>query len=403
MTRKTPSWSELRPLIGFQAPAIRQQDRVAAAVTIGDLRKLALKRAPRSVFDYVDGAAESERSLSRSRSAFAQVEFQPRVLQDVRDVSTASTILGEPADMPLVCAPTGFTRMMHTEGEPAVVRAAQRAGIPYSLSTVGTTDPETLQEVAPQARRWFQLYVWNDRDASGSLVKRAQEAGFEALVFTVDTPVAGQRLRDVHNGLTVPPKLTLSTLADMALHPSWWLDLLTTDTLEFATLASFDGTVAELVNAMFDPSISYTDLDFLRELWNGPLIVKGIQTVEDARECVERGADGIVVSNHGGRQLDRAPTPLLVLPEIVEAVGDQLEIYLDGGITNGADVIAGIAAGAQACLIGRAYLYGLMAGGEAGVDRALEILQSQMSRTMQLIGVKSIDELTPEHVRLPER
>lgn len=374
-----------------------------AAATIADLRRLALRRAPRSVFDYVDGAAESERSLSRSRRAFAEVEFQPRVLQDVRDVSTTSAILGRAAGLPLVCAPTGFTRMMHTEGEPAVVRAAHRAHIPYALSTVGTTDPETLQEVAPDARRWFQLYVWNDRDASGSLVKRAQAAGFEALMFTVDTPVAGQRLRDVHNGLTVPPKLTLSTLADMALHPSWWLDLLTTDTLEFATLASFDGTVAELVNAMFDPSISYTDLDFLRDLWDGPLIVKGIQTVDDARECVARGADAIVVSNHGGRQLDRAPTPLLVLPDIVAAVGDQMEVYLDGGITNGADVVAGIAAGAQACLVGRAYLYGLMAGGEAGVDRALEILASEMSRTLQLLGVTTIEELTPDHVRLPSR
>ncbi|MGI9016614.1 MAG: alpha-hydroxy acid oxidase, partial [Euzebya sp.] len=353
-TRRLPSWSDLAPLIGLEPPRLRQSAKVAAAATIADLRRLALRRAPRSVFDYVDGAAESERSLFRARHAYAHVEFRPRVLTDVANVSTARMILGRSAALPLVCAPTGFTRMMHTAGEPAVVRAAHQAGIPYALSTVGTTDPEALQATAPDARRWFQLYVWHDRDASGSLVQRARDTGCEALVFTVDTPVAGQRLRDVRNGLTVPPQLTLSTLADMAMHPSWWFDVLTTPALEFATLAGFDGTVAELINTMFDPSISWADLAWLREQWDGPLIVKGIQVVEDARACLDHGVDAIVVSNHGGRQLDRAPTPLLALPDIVAAVGDQVEVMVDGGILHGADVVAALASGARACLIGRA-------------------------------------------------
>lgn len=402
-SRRLPAWPDLKPLVGFTPPAWRTTDRLAAAATIRDLALMARRRAPRAVFDYVDGAAESERSLSRARAAFAGVEFQPRVLCDVSGVSTASTLLGGRVSMPLACAPTGFTRMMHTDGESAVLRAAARAGVPYALSTVGTTDPETLAAVAPDARRWFQLYVWHDREASESLVDRARTAGFEALIFTVDTPVAGQRLRDVHNGLTVPPRLTAKTLADMALHPAWWFDILTTDPLRFATLASFDGTVAELVNAMFDPSISWRDVQWLRQVWEGPLIVKGVQTVADARQCAELGVDAIVVSNHGGRQLDRAPTPLLVLPQIVAAVGGQIEILLDGGITHGADVIAGVAAGATACLVGRAYLYGLMAGGEAGVDRALQILQDEMLRTMQLLGVRTVAELNPDHIRLPSR
>ncbi|HUG86435.1 MAG TPA: alpha-hydroxy acid oxidase [Euzebya sp.] len=401
--RRMPRWSELQPLLGVQRPTLSRAERVATAATIGDLRRIARRRAPRAVFDYVDGGAEDERSLSRSRQAFRDVEFRPRVLADVAGVSTTSTILGRPSAMPMALAPTGFTRMMHTAGEAAVVTAAHSRGIPYALSTMGTTTPEDLAGVAPDARRWFQLYVWNDRDATGSLVQRAADTGFEALMFTVDTPVGGARMRDVRNGLTVPPQLTLRTLSDMALHPAWWMDLLTTEPLEFATLSRFEGTVAEMINMMFDPSISWADLEWLREIWDGPLIVKGIQGVEDARRCVDRGVDAIVVSNHGGRQLDRAPTPLLVLPDIVAAVGADTEVYLDGGITNGADVIAGVAAGATACLIGRSYLYGLMAGGHAGVAQSLGILQGQMLRTMQLLGVTAVADLTPDHVVLPGR
>lgn len=303
--------------------------------------------------------------------------------------------------MPVVLAPTGFTRMMHTAGEPAVVCAAADAGLPYALSTMGTTSPEGVAAAAPTSRRWFQLYVWNDRDASLALLERARASGFEAVVLTVDTAVAGNRLRDVRNGLTIPPKLTGRTLLDMALHPAWWADVLTTDPLEFATLTSFDGTVAELVNAMFDPSMTWQDLAWLKEAWDGRLIVKGVQTAEDARLAVDHGADAVVMSNHGGRQLDRAPTPLLELPSVVAAIGEDAEVYLDGGVLSGADVVAAVAAGADAVLVGRAYLYGLMAAGEPGVRRALEILRADMTRTLQLMGVAAVGDLTPDHVRLP--
>lgn len=399
--RRLPRWEELEPLLGFQAPALTRAERMARAGSILDLRRIAYRRTPRAVFDYVDGAAESETSLRRARRAFRDVEFQPSVLRDVSEVDTSRTIMGKRSPVPFVLAPTGFTRMMHAEGEPSVARAAQAHGITYSLSTLGTTSPEGVAEAAPDLRRWFQLYVATDRKLADELLDRAGRAGFETLILTVDTAVGGLRLRDVRNGLTVPPKLTARTFLDMSIHPSWWMDLLTTEPLEFASLASFDGTVAELLDAMFDPTVRWADLDWLRERWDGPIVLKGIQSVTDAEEAVRRGVDGIVLSNHGGRQLDRAPTPFLQVPEVVDAVGDDLEVYVDGGITNGADIIAAIAAGARAALVGRVYLYGLMAGGYDGVNRALEILQADMERTLRLLGVTAVDDLTREHVRLP--
>jgi len=290
--------------------------------------------------------------------------------------------------------------MMHAQGEPAVARAAGRAGIPYGLSTMGTTSLEALAQAAPQTRRWFQLYLWRDRDASLDFVDRARTSGYEALVLTVDTPVAGVRLRDVRNGLTIPPSLTLRTLADMSLHPAWWFDVLTTEPLSFASLSSWGGTVAQLADKVFDPAATLEDVRTLRSAWPGPLVVKGVQTAEDARAVVDAGVDAVVVSNHGGRQLDRSPTPLEELPSVVAAVGSDAEVYLDGGVLNGADVVAAVALGARACLVGRAYLYGLMAGGEQGVDRAAEILADEVRRTLQLMGVTSLAELTPDRVRL---
>ncbi len=373
---------------------------MARAASIPDLRRLARRRAPRAVFDYTDGAAGEELSLSRSRAAYSRVEFSPRVLQDVSTVDTSTTILGMPSAAPWAFAPTGFTRMMHTEGEPAVARAAARTGVPYALSTMGTTSIEQLAAAAPDARRWFQLYLWRDREASRDLVERAHAAGYEALVLTVDTPVAGPRLRDVRNGLTIPPTLSLRTFAEGSLHPSWWFDLLTTEPLEFASLHRFEGTVAELVGTMFDPTASMADLAWLREAWDGPLVVKGIQTVDDARAVVDAGADALVVSNHGGRQLDRAPVPLEVLPSVVDAVGDRAEVYVDGGILSGGDIVAAVALGARAALVGRAYLYGLMAGGERGVQRAADILQQEVASTLALLGVPCVRDLRPQHVRL---
>jgi L-lactate dehydrogenase (cytochrome) len=315
-------------------------------------------------------------------------------------VDTTTTLLGRPSALPLAFAPTGFTRMMHHQGERAVVRVAEGAGIPYALSTLGTTSIEDIAAAAPTARKWFQLYVWRDRGAGKELVERAQAAGYEALILTVDVPVAGARLRDVRNGLTIPPSLTLRTVLDAATHPWWWCNLLTTEPLVFASLTSWEGTVAELINQMFDPSLTPRDLSWLRESWSGPLIVKGIQHVDDARMVVDHGADAVVVSNHGGRQLDRAPTPLEVLPTVVDAVGDRAEVLVDGGVRSGADVVAAVALGAKACLVGRAYLYGLMAGGERGVQRAVDILTSEITRTMQLLGTDSVSRLEPAHVRL---
>ena len=400
-TRHRPRWSELREVLRpAPVPLDATDRRLARAASIPDLRRLARRRAPRAVFDYTDGAAGAELSLARSREAYSRVEFSPRVLQDVSAVDTSTTILGKPSAGPWVFAPTGFTRMMHTEGEPAVGRVAALTGVPYALSTMGTTSIEQLAATAPDARRWFQLYLWRDRAASRDLVQRAQSAGYEALVLTVDTPVAGPRLRDVRNGLTIPPTLSLRTFAEGSLHPAWWWDLVTTEPLEFASLHRFEGTVAELVGTMFDPAASMADLTWLREAWHGPLVVKGIQTLADARAVVDAGADALVVSNHGGRQLDRAPVPLEVLPSVVDAVGDRAEVYVDGGILSGGDIVAAVALGARAALVGRAYLYGLMAGGERGVQRAAEILQQELTSTLALLGVSRAADLCRDHVRL---
>jgi L-lactate dehydrogenase (cytochrome) len=401
-TRQLPRWSELRPLLRpkpVEWNATRR--RLRDALTIADLRDIARRRTPRSVFDYTDGAAEGEITLRRARRLFADLELRPSILRDVSDVDLSTTVLGRTSSLPFAFAPTGFTRMMNHEGERAVVRVAERHGIPYALSTMGTTSPEDVAAAAPSARRWFQLYVWNDRAAGEELMRRAAAAGFEALVLTVDVPVAGARLRDVRNGFAIPPALTVRTVLDAATHPAWWINLLTTEPLQFATLSAWEGTVADMIDALFDPSMTIADLQWVRSCWDGPLVIKGIQTVDDARRVVDAGADAIVLSNHGGRQLDRAPVPLRLLPDVVDAVGDRTEVWLDTGIMSGADVVAALALGARTTLVGRAYLYGLMAGGEAGVERAVQILEREVRRTMQLLGVRSLDELGPQHVRLP--
>jgi len=399
--RRIPRWADLRPYLQVEPIRGSAVDRrLARAATIEDLREVARRHTPRAVFDYVDGAAERELSLRRSRAAFEALEFVPSVLRDVSDASSATTILGRPAAMPLVFAPTGFTRLMHHEGEPAVARVAHRAGIPYTLSTMGTTSSEALAAADPGGSHWFQLYVWRDRGLSRELVARAHAAGFETMVLTADTPVAGARLRDLRSGFTIPPALRLGTIADIALHPGWWFNLLTTEPLRFATPPGFHGTVAELIDKMFNPALTMDDVEWLRGEWPGSLVVKGIQNPTDALAVVQRGADAVIVSNHGGRQLDRTPVPLEQLPHVLEAVGGRAEVFVDGGIMSGADLVAAIAMGARAGLIGRAYLYGLMAGGERGVARATEILRQGVIRTMKLLGVSSLQQLTPGHVRV---
>jgi L-lactate dehydrogenase (cytochrome) len=400
--RQVPKWRELKLLLRAKPIELNPtKRRLDNALTINDLRTIARRRTPRSVFDYTDGAAEAEISLRRARALFGNLEFNPSILRNVSDVDTTTSILRRPSALPFAFAPTGFTRMMNHEGENAVVRVAERRGIPYALSTLGTTSIEDVAAAAPSARKWFQLYVWKDRAAGEELMARAKAAGFEALVLTVDVPVAGARLRDARNGFSIPPALTVKTVLDAATHPAWWINLLTTRPLVFASLRTWDGTVAELIDALFDPTMTIADLEWLRSFWDGPLIIKGIQTVDDARRVVDAGADAIVLSNHGGRQLDRAPVPLRLVPDVVDAVGDRAEVWVDTGIMGGADIVAALALGANATMVGRAYLYGLMAGGERGVDRAAEILSREIRRTMQLLGTRTIDELGLQHVKLP--
>ncbi|MDQ0957468.1 L-lactate dehydrogenase (cytochrome) [Streptomyces sp. B4I13] len=401
LRRRFPRPAELAPLLRPRRPLPGgARRRLAAAADVADLRAAARRRAPRAVFDYTDGAAGEELSLARNRSAFRRIEFRPTVLRDVSAVDTSAALLGEVSALPVALAPTGFTRMMHHEGEVAVARAAAAHGVPYTLSTMGTTAAGTLAAAVPGVRRWFQLYLWRDRARSLDLVCGAAEAGYEALMLTVDTPVAGSRLRDVRNGMTIPPALTARTLLDGARRPWWWLNLLTTPPLEFASLTRWQGTAADLGNLMFDPGATADDVAWLREVWPGKLIVKGVQTAEDARVIVGLGVDALVVSNHGGRQLDRSPVPLEELPAVVRAVDGAAEVYLDGGVRSGADAVAAVCMGATAVLVGRAYLYGLMAGGEAGVRRVLDILSAEVRQTMQLLGATSVKDLTPDRVRL---
>lgn len=399
--RQFPKISELAPLLKFRVPTLpSKKKRLAKAITIWDLRAIAKRRTPKGPFDYTDGSAESEVSLNRSRRAYLDIEFRPSILHNVKDVDTSCTILGERFNLPIGIAPTGFTRMMQTEGEIAGARAAEKFGIPFSLSTLGTTSIEDVVAAAPSGRNWFQLYMWKDRDASMALVERAAKVGVNHLLLTVDVPVAGARLRDVRNGLTVPPQLTLKTLLDAAPRPGWWGNFLTTPGISFASMSHWNGTVAELLDFMFDPTMTFDDLAWIRKQWKGKISIKGIQTVEDAKLAAKHGADAIILSNHGGRQLDRAPVPLHLLPEVKRELKNDLEIHIDTGIMHGGDVLAALALGADFTYIGRAYLYGLMAGGQDGVERALTIMQTQMIRTMKLLGVNSLKELEPKHVRL---
>lgn len=397
--RQLPRPREVFDLLRFKKPVwSAKQRRLDAALTIHDLRRIAARRTPRAAFDYTDGAAENELSLARARQAFEDVEFHPRVLRPAVSVDTSTTILGGPSRLPFAIAPTGFTRLMQTEGEIAGAGAAGAAGIPFTLSTLGTTSIEDVKAANPDGRNWFQLYVMRDREISYDLTRRAAAAGFDTLQFTVDTPVAGARLRDRRNGFSIPPQIALKTILNAAVRPWWWYDFLTTPKLEFASLSSTGGTVGELLDAAMDPTISYDDLDVIRGLWPGRIVVKGVQNLEDARALADRGVDGIVLSNHGGRQLDRAPVPFHLLPDVVREVAADLEIGVDTGIMHGADIVACMALGADFTMIGRAYLYGLMAGGRQGVDRTIEILETEIVRTMKLLGASSIAELEPAHV-----
>ncbi|HAG63410.1 MAG TPA: alpha-hydroxy-acid oxidizing enzyme [Kocuria sp.] len=402
MERHLPQLSELKPLMQFGSfNPDRRAARLAKAADIEALRRIARRRTPKPAFDYVDGAAGQELTYRRSREAFESVELLPRILHGTDTADLSTEIAGFRSALPFGIAPTGFTRFMHSEGEIGGVRAAERAGIPFSLSTMGTRSIEEVRDAAPDAERWFQLYLWREHHASLDLIRRAKAAGTTTLLVTVDTPVPGQRLRDTRNGMVIPPRLTPKTVLDASYRPEWWFNFLTTDSLKFASLSDTSGALADLISTMFDPGLNLADLEWIREQWDGTLYVKGVLTREDARRAMSVGADGLVVSNHGGRQLDRAPVSLTALPELRDEVGPDVPLILDSGVLSGADVVTALCAGADFVLIGRAYLYGLMAGGEQGVSRVIELLEAQIRTTMMLMGAASTADLGPHAMRAP--
>ena len=404
MKRQFPRWKNIKPLLGWSLPKFPLQDRkLKRAVNLAELRILASKRVPKAVFDYVDGGANDEISYKRSAEVFSNVQFNARVLRDVSKIDLTTRIVGQDSALPIIFAPTGYTRMMHYEGEPMVAKVCEENNLIYSLSTMGTTSSQEIADQVPGVRRWFQLYLWRDRNQSLQFIYGAKDAGFEGLILTVDTAIGGIKWRDIRNGLTVPPKIGLKTFFDMALKPRWWANLLTTAPLEFATFRNFNKPLSEIAATVFDPAVTFADVKWLRSVWKGKLIIKGIQSVEDAKQLAKIGVDAIIISNHGGRQLDKSVVPLEILPQVRSAIGKKgkgTQIFIDGAVMSGADVLAAIALGADAVLIGRAYLYGAMAAGREGVQKVVDTLRFEMETAMKLMGARNIAELTPEFVTL---
>ena len=404
MKRQFPRWKNIKPLLGWSLPKDPFADRkLKKVVNLAEMRLLSKKRVPKAVFDYVDGGANDELAFIRSQEVYSRVEFKARVLRDVSKIDLTANIVGQKSALPIIFAPTGYTRMMHYQGEIMVAKVCEENNLVYNLSTMGTTSSKEIGDQVPNVRRWFQLYLWRDRSQSLKFIEEAQAAGFEGLMLTVDTAVGGIKWRDMRNGLTVPPKIGLKTFFDMALKPKWWANLLTTAPLEFATFRNFNKPLSEIAAKVFDPAVTFEDIKWLRSVWKGKLIIKGIQTVSDAVELTKIGVDAIVLSNHGGRQLDRSVVPLELLPQVRSAIGPKgngPQIFIDGAIMSGADVLAAIALGADAVLIGRAYLYGAMAAGKKGVEKVVEMLRFEMETAMKLLGAKDLSELNPDYVNI---
>ena len=384
---------------------MRTSKRLGRANNIADLRRMARGRLPRPIFDYIDGGADDEVTLARNVSAFSKYEIVPDVLTDVSSIRTGATLFGQQVAWPLMLAPTGLTRMFHGHAELAVARAAARHGLLYSLSTLGTTRLEALAEDfgGPKV---FQIYIFKDRGLTAEFVARCREAGFHGLALTVDTPVAGNRERDRVNGLSLPPRLTLKSMLSFAAHPRWSIPALTGSKFDFANvshkvdaLAGGPMSLFDYIGGQFDRSLSWADVEWLAREWGGPLAIKGLMTPEDAKRAIASGATGVMVSNHGGRQLDGAPAPIDQVAAVRDALGDGPDVICDGGVRRGSDVVKAIALGATGCSIGRPYLYGLAAGGEAGVDRALTLLGEEFERTLTLAGVNDVAGLSSRHVR----
>lgn len=379
--------------------------QLQSANNVTDLRRMASRRLPQPIFDYIDGGADDEVSLGRNVSAFRNYELLPDVLNDVSTIRTETRIFGQPSRWPLMLSPTGLTRMFHQDAELAVASAAARHGLIYSLSTMGTTRLEELAQ-AVAGPKVFQIYIFKDRGLTAEFVARCKEAGYHGLTLTVDTPVAGNRERDRASGFSLPPKLTLRSLLSFALHPFWSLPALTGSKFDLANvshkvdaLASGPMSLFDYIGAQFDRSVGWREVEWLAREWNGPLAIKGVMTPEDARRSISSGATGVMVSNHGGRQLDGGPAPIDQIEPVREAVGDGPDVICDGGIRRGTDVAKALALGATACSIGRPYLYGLAAGGEAGVDRLLTLLSQEFERTLTLLGVNNVTSLVRRHVQ----
>ena len=398
--RQFPDFKYFWSLIDWQLPKLfSNKKKIQCAQSVKDLAILAKKKVPKVVFDYVEGSAFEEESYQRSINAFKNVEYTAHTLRDVSKIDTTTDIFGKKVDLPILFSPTGYTRFMHHVGEPAVAAVAEKNNLIYSLSTMGTTSPKELAEAVPNSRRWFQLYVMQNREDSLAVIKQARENGFEALVLTVDTPVSGLRIRDIKNGLTIPPRIRLSTVFAIATKPIWWINLFTTKKLEFAAFRGWSKSLVELAAVIFDPKTNFEDIKWLQTVWDGPIIVKGIQSVEDAKAVSALGVQGIILSNHGGRQLEGGPVPLELLPKVVAEVGSRIDVYIDGGVMSGQDVYSALAFGAKAVFIGRAYLYGIMAGGELGVERVIEILKRDLINTMALTGARNIQEIKSNGAR----
>ena len=397
--------SEIRRLIQLKPVELdAARRRLSACHDVFDLRVAARRLIPRPVFDYVDGGADEELSMAANVRAFRRWRFQPRALTEITAVDTATRVLDHDLPLPLVLAPTGYTRMMHPAGEIGAARAAQRHGLPYTLSTMATTTIEAVAEAAlsrptspdrPPGRPdlWFQLYILQDSGLTKELVDRAAAAGYRVLVVTVDTPVTGQRTRDQRNGLIIPPALTSRTLASIAARPGYWLRMLRSDAIDFANVAGSGLMTIARTGSLFNPTVSWDDIASLRSRWPGKLVIKGPLSPADAARAVAVGADGVQLSNHGGRQLDRAVSPVDLIAPVRDTVGPDVSVLVDSGVRHGSDIAVALALGADACAIGRAYLYGLMVGGEPGVDKVLDLLAAQFTRTLHLMGISSVAEL----------
>lgn len=378
------------------------------AVNVEDVRSIATRRLPTAVRDFIEGGGEDEVTLRRNRRAFEDIAFRPRALSDASTRTLATTVLGTPIAAPIVLAPVGLTSLAHPQGERAVALAAERAGILSTLSSSSTWGLEEVAAATPEAPKWFQLYVWRDRGVTAEVVARARAAGYRALVVTVDVPVGARRERDLRNGFTIPPRPTWRHTGDVIRHLPWVARFGWDEAFGHGlTMGNFGGKAAvtkrvafmDRVNRRFDPGMTWDDLEWLRSLWGGPMVIKGVTNERDAGEAAARGLDAVWVSNHGGRQLDGLPATIDVLPDVVDAVDGRAEVYVDSGIRRGSDIVKALARGARACMIGRPYVYGLAAGGQRGVEKVIELLKTELDTTLALLGCRSVHDLDDDWLR----